>query len=165
MWWWVSNWYSGWGSKFTIIVFPCYIRLIWIIQVGSGQNFTTCKEAVPAVNVKFIIWRTIYWYFVCRVNIRDWDIRDWRQGSCSLFEIRDVRVTTTCQSQPDQNSWNGNRKKSNVHLENGVKSDEMIYCFVSTELPSRTASCKRWLLVLWWAKSTNAPHANLLHLN
>ena len=26
MWWWVSNWYSGWGSKFTIM-FLCYILL------------------------------------------------------------------------------------------------------------------------------------------
>ena len=54
--------------------------------VGSGQNFWTWKEEVPAVNVKFIIWpishyrpasyrlRRIYWYFVCRVNIRDCDI-------------------------------------------------------------------------------------------
>ena len=128
MWWWVSNWYSGWGSKFTIIVFPCYILLIWIILVGSGQNFTTCKEEVPAVNVKFIIWRKIYWYFVCRVNIRDWDIRDWRQGSCFLFEIRDVRLTTTCQSEPDQNSWNKRRNKSYVHLENYVKSVDLLFC-------------------------------------
>ena len=90
--------------------------------VGSGQNFSTWKEEVPAVNVKFIIWsishyrpasyrlRRIYWYFVCRVNIRDCDIATWDSGI--LFSVWDVRLTTTCQSDPDQSSWNQEKRKS-----------------------------------------------------
>ena len=90
--------------------------------VGSGQNFWTWKEEVPAVNVKFIIWpishyrpasyrlRRIYWYFVCRVNIRDCDIVTWNSGI--LFSVWDVRLTTTCQSDPDQSSWNQEKRKS-----------------------------------------------------